>query len=75
MLITASLSRQSAAQALELRSKTVPACAVGRRNSQVAEGIGVSREAVRKWRARFAADRLEGLVDKSRSGAPAEDHR
>ncbi|WP_406210221.1 helix-turn-helix domain-containing protein [Streptomyces sp. NBC_01017] len=37
--------------------------------------MGVSREAVRKWRARFAADRLEGLVDKSRSGAPAEDHR
>ncbi|WP_443054407.1 IS630 family transposase [Streptomyces sp. IBSBF 2435] len=46
------------------------ACAEGRSNAQVADDLGVSRETVRKWRARFVADRLEGLVDQPRSGAP-----
>ncbi|WP_425507102.1 helix-turn-helix domain-containing protein [Streptomyces rapamycinicus] len=46
------------------------ACAEGRANAQVALDLGVSRETVRKWRARFLADRLEGLVDRPRSGAP-----
>ncbi|WP_308218523.1 helix-turn-helix domain-containing protein [Streptomyces hygroscopicus] len=44
------------------------ACAEGRANAQVALDLGVSRETVRKWRARFLADRLQGLVDRPRSG-------
>lgn len=62
--------KQSASQALVLRSRIVLACAEGRANTQVGQDLGVSRETVRKWRARFAADRLEGLVDQPRSGAP-----
>ena len=32
--------------------------------------LGISRETVRKWRSRFVADRLEGLADGPRPGAP-----
>lgn len=62
--------RRRAAQALVLRPEIVPACAEGRTNSQVAELLGISRETVRKWQARFLAGRLEGPVYQSRSGAP-----
>lgn len=64
------LRKQTASQALVLRSRIVLACAEGRPNAQVAQDLGVSRETVRKWRSRFIADRLEGLVDRPRSGAP-----
>ncbi|WP_405785253.1 IS630 family transposase [Streptomyces sp. NBC_01378] len=64
------LRKQTASQALVLRSRIVLACAEGLSNARVAEDLGVSRETVRKWRARFAADRLEGLVDRPRAGAP-----
>lgn len=64
------LRKRTASQALALRSRIVLACAEGRPNAQVADDLGISRETVRKWRSRFAADRLEGLVDRPRSGAP-----
>ncbi|WP_309500299.1 helix-turn-helix domain-containing protein [Streptomyces shenzhenensis] len=63
------LRRRTASQALVLRSRIVLARAEGRANARVALDLGVSRETVRKWRARFLADRLEGLVDRPRSGA------
>ncbi|MEH0419757.1 helix-turn-helix domain-containing protein [Streptomyces sp. B21-083] len=40
------------------------------RASQIADDLGVSREEVRKWRSRFAANRLESLADRPRSGPP-----
>lgn len=64
------LRKQTASQALVLRSRIVLACAEGLPNARVADDLGVSRETVRKWRSRFTADRLEGLVDRPRSGAP-----
>ncbi|WP_436846230.1 IS630 family transposase [Streptomyces shenzhenensis] len=64
------LRKKTASQALVLRSRIVLACAEGRPNAQVAQDLDVSRETVRKWRARFAADRLEGLADQPRPGAP-----
>ncbi|WP_436841863.1 helix-turn-helix domain-containing protein [Streptomyces syringium] len=36
-----------------LRSRSVLACAEGRAYAQVALDLGVSRETVRKWRARI----------------------
>jgi len=62
--------RRTTAQALALRSRIVLACADNANNGQVAEGLGISRNTVSKWRNRFVAARLEGLSDEPRPGAP-----
>jgi len=62
--------RHKSAQALALRCRIVLACAEGRSNLEVADRLGVDRKTVGKWRARFVADRLEGLHDEPRPGAP-----
>jgi len=61
--------RHSSAQALVLRSRIVLACAEGKTNTAVAVELGCHQVTVSKWRQRFAADRLEGLVDAPRPGA------
>jgi transposase len=62
--------RPKSAQRLALRSRIVLACAEGLNNTQVAQRLGVTLPTVGKWRARFLEDRLEGLVDEPRPGAP-----
>lgn len=46
------------------------AAADGFSNQQIADRLGVSRETVRKWRRRYAKQRLAGLLDLPRSGRP-----
>jgi transposase len=62
--------RRKTAQALALRSRIVLRCAAGGTIGEVATDLGVSRDAVSKWRSRFLRDRLEGLTDEPRPGRP-----
>ncbi|NQW71131.1 MAG: IS630 family transposase [Actinobacteria bacterium] len=62
--------RAKSAQALALRSRIVLGCGDGLDNPVVAGLVGCSTNTVSKWRARFALDRLDGLVDEPRLGRP-----
>src|SRR6478752_729585 len=62
--------RPKSSQQLALRSRIVLACAEGHNNTAVAELLGINKVTVGKWRARFVRDRLEGLTDEPRPGAP-----
>ena len=62
--------RRTTAQALALRARIVLAAAGQLTNAEIAELEGISRPTVTKWRNRFAAKRLEGLLDEPRPGRP-----
>ena len=54
-----------------LRARIVLAAAAGMTNAAIAAQQGVHVDTVRKWRRRFAAARVAGLKDASRSGRPS----
>jgi len=62
--------RRKTAQALALRARIVLACAEGRNNTAVGSALRLCKQTVGKWRGRFVAKRLDGLLDEPRPGAP-----
>lgn len=62
--------RRSSAQALALRARIVLDCASGLTNTVVAQRRQVTQQTVGKWRGRFVEQRLNGLLDEPRCGAP-----
>lgn len=62
--------RHTSSQALAMRCRIVLACAKGATNIEAAAEAGCNPATVGKWRRRFAQDRLEGLTDAPRPGAP-----
>jgi transposase len=55
---------------LAFRARLVLACAGGMTNSAVARRYRTTNQTVGKWRKRFIEERLEGLYDEPRPGAP-----
>src|SRR6266699_4374475 len=64
------IRRPKTAQALAMRARIVLGCGEGKANWAVAEAVGVTAWTVSKWRGRFAAQGVDGLLDEPRPGAP-----
>ena len=62
--------KHGAPQALADRARIVLAAADGLLNREIAEQLGVCKHTVDTWRNRFAKNRLDGLYDEPRPGAP-----
>ena len=62
--------RPKTSQRLALRSRIILAAVEGKSNTEIAGELGVTLPTVGKWRQRFLDDRLEGLADEPRPGAP-----
>jgi transposase len=70
LVLEAWTRRRTTAQALALRARIVLGAAGQLTNAEIAALEGISRPTVTKWRNRFAARRLEGLLDEPRPGRP-----
>lgn len=62
--------RRKTAHGLATRARILLEAAKGQSNLATAKKLSVSRATVGKWRHRFARNRLDGLLDEPRSGAP-----
>ena len=64
--------RSRTAPALARRARIILACAEGHDNKGVAKRLRMSQVTVCKWRGRFVRERLDGLYDEPRPGAPRQ---
>src|SRR5512137_1516117 len=62
--------RRKTGRGLAQRAGIILESAEGHSNVAVAKQLRVSRLTVGKWRMRFLKDRLDGLLDEPRPGAP-----
>lgn len=63
-------ARRKTSQALALRSRIILRSLSGLSNTQVAAELGVTGDTVGKWRNRYIAKGLAGLLDEPRTGTP-----
>jgi len=68
--LTGWIRRPTTAQALAVRARIVLGAAEGRSNKDIAATLRITEPTVGKWRRRFLAGRLDGLLDEPRPGAP-----
>jgi transposase len=68
--LEARVRRRKIARADAMRAEIILLAADGLNNCAIADEIGASRMTVLTWRKRFAVDRLDGLDDEPRCGAP-----
>jgi hypothetical protein len=64
--------RSRTAPHLARRARIILACAEGQHNKAVAKRLRMSQTTVCKWRGRFVRERLDGLYDEPRPGAPRQ---
>jgi len=64
--------RMKSSNGLAQRARMVLRCATGAPSSTVASELGVTNATVGKWRARYIARGLGGLLDEPRCGAPRQ---
>ena len=62
--------RSTSANGLAMRSRIVLTAAEGMSNTAIADKLDVHISSARKWRTRFVAQRLEGLLEEPRPGRP-----
>src|SRR5690349_12380446 len=62
--------RPKSSQAVAMRARIVLGCDAGLSNGAVAKNLHITGATVCKWRERFRVNRLEGLLDEPRPGAP-----
>src|SRR4029077_11160161 len=62
--------RPKSAQAMAMRARIVLGCDERLSNGAVAKKLHITGGTVCKWRERFRVNRLEGLLDEPRPGAP-----
>jgi transposase len=68
--LEARIRRRKVARADAMRAEIVLLAASGMTNLGIAEKLRITRVTVTTWRTRFAAKRLDGLLDEPRPGAP-----
>lgn len=70
--LTALVRRRKTEQFLAQRARIVLLAADGLTNAAIAREVGTDNHTVGRWRKRFAADRMDGLYDEPRPGAPRQ---
>lgn len=61
---------QKVEKRLYIRSQIILLSAEGKECTEISKILHISEKTCRKWRNRFAQNRLDGIVDLERSGAP-----
>ena len=66
------VKRQKSEARMVLRANIILMLSEGRTEQEASKDLRINIKTVRKWATRFCADRMEGLNDKPRPGAPLE---